>query len=112
MASKGQSFDFRTHIYKIDPKSGAAVIDRTQPYKRLVARGRPTLMLRDGKYFYEDGVELSEAKLAEFGLKAGADTKEAVIMTPPKEVQDILEVRSKEAQIDWAIKAAETSHRV
>lgn len=112
MASKGQSFDFRTHMWKVDPKSGVAVIEGKKPYKRLVARGRPTLMLRDGKYFYEDGTELSEEKLIEFGLKEGADIKEAVVMTPPKEVQDILDARNKEAQIDWAIKAAETAHRV
>lgn len=49
-------FNLKTHEFKV--RDGKRVISRNTPHARFVNGGQGPIFLKNGKFYYEDGVEL------------------------------------------------------
>lgn len=60
--------DLRPDKYRVNNATGNSEPVSSTPYVRMVALGRPTIMLQAGVYYYESGEIVPHEKLVEFGL--------------------------------------------
>ena len=90
------------HKYRVDAATGHTMITEVVPIRTLIAKGRPTVNIRAGRFEYDDGTEIPRHLVEQYGLDPDMKNGAPTHMDPPPEVLKILGEAKEEALKEWA----------